>query len=206
MKQVRQPPRSNSHNHRRFANSVISAVLDILETHHAKLVARVYVKPIGQPFHGSAVYTSTVQSVCATLQEYLSATSSTGIVIADSRNKGKNVNVSHSVFTQRYRAAGDPYPLLMEVPTFGHSDNHSVLQLTDLVCSALLFPIAAQKCSSPHLTDLTHVSPHYTNLASRHGQRLKDMQFRYQDANARWRGGITLIDMLNKFNAVVLFS
>jgi hypothetical protein len=28
------------------------------------------------------------------------------------------------------------------MPTFGHSENHAGLQLADLVCSALLFPMA----------------------------------------------------------------
>jgi hypothetical protein len=63
-----------------------------------------------------------------------------GVVIADSRVPGQNVNVAHSVFTQKYRATGDPYPRILEVPVFGHSNNHVGLQLADVVGSALLAP------------------------------------------------------------------
>lgn len=203
---IRRSARSAGRNDRRFAYGVISSALDILEKYNSQIVARVYIKPVAHPFNGSAVYTSTVQSVCTSFQQFLDARQSTGLVIADSRNKGKNANVSHSVFTQRYRAAGDPYPALVEVPTFGHSDNHTGLQMMDFVCSALLFPIAAQTCCVPYLTDQTHLSPHYEGLRSRYGERLKNMQFRYRDAQGMWRGGITLIDPVNKFNARKLFT
>ncbi|MDR3056184.1 MAG: DUF3800 domain-containing protein [Zoogloeaceae bacterium] len=204
---IRRKARSTSRNDRRFACCLISAGLDILKQHDARMVSRVYVKPIGNPFDGAAVYTSTVQSICAAFQNYLATHGSRGIVIADSRNKGKNANVSHSIFTQRFRAAGDPYPALLEVPTFGHSDNHAGLQMMDFLCSALLFPIAAQVCASAHLTDKTHVSPHYLTLVEKYGHDIKDLQYRYQEEmTGHWRGGITLIDPVNKYNATRLFA
>lgn len=203
---LRRQARSTSRNDRRFSYAVISDGMRILKALDAKIVCRVYAKQIGQPFDGSAVYTSTVQSICTAFQNFLDAKGSRGIVIADSRNKGKNANVSHSVFTQRFRAAGDPYPGLLEVPTFGHSDNHAGLQMMDFICSALLFPIAAQVCMSAHLVDHTHDSPHYLDLRSRYGQDIKDLQYRYQDNAGYWRGGITLIDPNNMYNATVLFA
>ncbi len=198
---IRRQARSNNRNDRRHAHMLVGRALDILENSGAKYVARAYVKPIGGIFNGSSVYTSTVQSICSSFQRFLEEADSTGIVIADSRNKGKNSNVSHSVFTQRHSAAGDPYPKLVEVPTFGHSDNHAGLQMMDCVCSALFFPMVAQACCAKHLTDHTHVSVHYESLSKRFGERLRNLQYRYQDEDGRWRGGLTLIDPLNKLNA-----
>lgn len=54
--------------------------------------------------------------------------------------------------------------------------------------------------------DLTQVSPHYANLQTRYGERIKNLQYRYQDAAWKWRGGITLIDPMNKLNATSLFA
>lgn len=203
---LRNMARSKSRNDRRFAYMVIGSALDILEKHQVKVVGRVFIKPIGGQFNGSAVYSSTVQGICKTFQQFLAAKGEAGIVIADSRNKPKNANVSHSIFTQRYAATGDPYSRLVELPTFGHSDNHAALQLADLVCSALLFPIAAQVCAAAHLTDHTHCDPHYLNLKTRFGERLKDLQYRYQNNKNWWEGGVTLADPLNKLNASALFK
>lgn len=203
---IRKKARSTNRNERRFAYMVIDSALKILEDHNAMVMARIYVKLAGVKFNGPAVYTSTVQAVCAGFEEFLTMNKSLGLVIADSRTKGKNAIVSHSIFTQRFKAAGDPYPSLAEVPTFGHSDNHAGLQMMDFVCSALLFPIAAQVCCSGHMTDLTHLSAHYDNLRIRYGERLKKLQYRYQDMEGKWRGGITLVDPVNKFNAATLFS
>ncbi|PPE64896.1 DUF3800 domain-containing protein [Caldimonas caldifontis] len=126
--------------------------------------------------------------------------------MADSRNKGKNTNVSHSIFTQRYSAAGDPYNRIVEVPTFGHSDNHAGLQLTDVLCSALLFPIAVYRCASTALTNQTHCSPHYAKLVEKFGPRLQALQHRFRDQNGHWHGGISLTDRVSHRPSTVLFG
>jgi Protein of unknown function (DUF3800) len=205
--QLRKQARSTSRNDRRFAYGVIGEALKLIDSHGGRLIGKVFIKAIGGVFDGSAVYTSTVQSVCTTFQQLLEQRKSNGWVIADSRNKPKNANVAHSIFTQRFRAGGSPYGRLIELPTFGHSDNHAGLQLADVVCSALLFPIAAQVCSSAHLTDHTHCHPQYLNLISRYGPLLKDLQFRYENtSDGRWYGGVSMADPVNHFNARVLFS
>jgi hypothetical protein len=40
----------------------------------------------------------------------------------------------------------------MEVPSFGHSDNHAGLQLADLICSAFLWPMAMHAYCEGHIT------------------------------------------------------
>ncbi|AGX87309.1 DUF3800 domain-containing protein [Candidatus Symbiobacter mobilis] len=203
---IRRMARADARNERRFAHQVVGSALDLLERHGTHIVGRVFVKPIPGAFDGTAVYTSSVQSVCRSFQTFLEQNDDIGIVIADSRNKGKNTNVAHSVFTQRYAAAGDPYSRIIEIPTFGHSDNHAGLQLADLICSTLLFPIAVQRCASHVLTDHTHCSPHYERLPDKFGERLQALQYRYRDGNSYWHGGISLTDKVSQQHATILFS
>ena len=73
--------------------------------------------------------------------------------MAHSRNNGKNLRVSHSIFTQKFGAV-PKYERLVELPTFGHSDNHAGLQLCDIVCSALLNPIACFAYCAGHVNNV----------------------------------------------------
>lgn len=203
---LRNRARANSRNQRRAAIGVLDAAVTLLEKYHAKLAGRIFVKPIGGAFSGTPVYTSTAQAICATFESYLGTQQSEGFVIADSRQKSTNANLSHSIFTQRHRAGGDPYPRIVEAPTFGHSDNHAGLQFADIICSGLLFPIAAQVCCSQHLTNQMHCDPHYLDLRKRFGTRLRALQWQYQDALGHWAGGITLNDQLNGHKAPVIFT
>lgn len=50
--------------------------------------------------------------------QYLLREGSTGLLIAGGRSQNLNVPVAHSIFTQKWRTGGDPYPPLMEVPLF----------------------------------------------------------------------------------------
>jgi hypothetical protein len=59
------------------------------------------------------------------------------------RTHNQNVRMAQSVFTQKWRTAGDPFPFMREIPVFAHSDNHAGLQMADLVASTLVFPMAA---------------------------------------------------------------
>jgi len=195
-----------THEERRHAIGFIDKSLDLLNDCHAKLFARVWIKGIGMRFDGTAVYTSSVQDICTTFQSMLAAEKDTGCVIADFRTKHTNALVSHSVFTQKYQTAGDAYDRLLEMPAFGHSDNHVGIQLADLLASALLFPMAVFTFCSGHVTNPTHVRPGNAVFPQRYGARLKAMQYRYQDTNLRWRGGITVCDMLGKRSGAALFK
>ena len=59
--------------------------------------------------------------------------------------------------------AGDQYPHVLEMPTYGHSENHVGLQLADVICSALLFPMAVSAYCVGTVTNL-HVLPEYGEL------------------------------------------
>lgn len=202
--ELRRMARSTARNERRFAYGVVKEVLDILSDYGVRVLGRVYVKPIGGPFDGTSVYSSSVQRICTDFQHCLNASDTQGLVIADSRNKAKNSNVSHSVCTQMFSAAGNPYRNLVEAPTFGHSDNHAGLQLADVVCSGLLFPIAAELCCLRHMVDHTHCHQQHQTLRSRYGQHLRGLQYRYSSSSRA--GGVTLSDPLNDYRADALFA
>jgi hypothetical protein len=202
---LRRRIRESRRDPRRQSLGFMDKFLDLLDAHGARLLARLYVKPIGTPFNGRSVYTSAIQSLASDFQQFLAATNQLGLMVLDSRNKPKNTNVSHSVFTQKFRAGGDAYAGLVEMPVFGHSDNHAGIQAADMICSAFLFPMAAYVYCHGHVNNL-HVHLPYFRIRDRYGKRLKQMQFRYQDANRWWRGGITVSDGIGHQPGGALFG
>lgn len=203
---IRNMMRDTGRNNRRQAIGYAIKSLQALQDLNARFVARVYVKPIGQPLDGKAVYTASVQSIATHFHHFLEAEQEPGLIIADSRGHHPNVNVAHSIFTQRRRLKGDPYPRLVELPLFGHSDNHAGLQMADLLCSAVLFPLAAQVCCAQHYTTKRHASEHWLEVRNQLGDRIKALEYRYRNGEGKATGGIALSDPLNKYGAASLLS
>ncbi|MDE0521491.1 MAG: DUF3800 domain-containing protein [Boseongicola sp.] len=160
--------------------SFLDRIVGLLQRRDVKLIARIWVKGIGMPFDATSVYTSSIQGICSFFDHYLNHTGDIGVCIADSRNKFKNVNVSHSIFTQKFSPAVQAYPRIVELPTFGHSDNYAGLQLCDIVCSALLFPVACFAYCAGHVHNV-YVQPAAANLRDRNGSQFKALQFRFRD-------------------------
>ncbi|MDR3220748.1 MAG: DUF3800 domain-containing protein, partial [Candidatus Accumulibacter sp.] len=102
----------------------IDNTLDLLRTREARLFATVWVKGIGKPIDSRAIYTSSIQAACRNFSAFLDSRNDHGFMVADSRTPALNTQVSHSIFTQKYRAKGDPLSRLLDLPTFGHSNNH----------------------------------------------------------------------------------
>lgn len=191
---LRRNVRTGGRNKIRQALLFLGQVFDILERHQARVFARVWVKGIAAPVNERSLYTFSMQSLCATFQSHLASRAREGLIIADSRNKAKNSNVSYSIFTRKYKQAGDEYPNIVEMPTFGHDENHVGLQLADYICSAIICPMAIQSYCSGLLRNI-HVSPNYESIKVMFGARLKAMQYRHCD-NGKWRGGVTVCDGL----------
>jgi hypothetical protein len=184
----------------------LGQLLQLLQTHNAVIFGRIYIKPIGGVFDGRAVYTSAVQSLCHVFQNYLSTNNQQGIIIADSRYPGLNAQVAHSIFTEKFRFQGDKYPNLFEMPVFGHSENHAGIQICDLINSAIVFPLACHVYCTGHVTNV-HVNANYQVLQQWFGQRLKSLQFRFQDpADNRWKGGLTVADAIGHRSSAELFT
>lgn len=202
--ELRKHVRGNSRRKRRQSLGFIDKLVDLLEAHGVQIFGRLWVKGIGDPFDGTPIYTSSMQSICETFQCLLASSNHNGFVIADSRNKPMNTNVSHSIFTKKFRAVGDEYPNILEMVTFGHSENHVGIQLCDLVCSSLLFPMATYSYCLGHVSNI-HVDQAYAILKARYGSKIKALQYRYQDPSGRWRGGITVSDAISQRSGGHLF-
>ncbi len=193
-------PRRN----RRQAIGFLDDFVSLLETHEARIFGRVWVKPPGEVCDGRAIYTFSVQAVCTDFNNLLETVGDNGLVVADSRSPTPNAAVAHSVFTQKFRMRGDCYPRVLEMPTFGHSQNHAGLQIADLVCSALLFPMATQAYCVGRIQNV-HANRGFRRLAERYGERLRALQHRYQDDAGRWRGGVTVSDPVERQSGAALF-
>lgn len=188
---------------RRRAIGFLDHIMSLLRRYDVRLVARVWVKGRGSQFDGTAVYTSSIQGLCTYFEHYLTERDCWGLCIADSRSKSKNLRVSHSIFTQKFRTPPN-YERLVELPTFGHSDNHAGLQICDIVCSGLLYPIACYAYCTRHVNNV-HVQPGASRLRSRYGRQLKELQHRYLD-RGRYVGGVTVADYLDQRSGALMFG
>lgn len=192
-------------NQRRQAIGFLDHMMRMLARHEVKLLARVWVKGLGQPFDGRSVYTSSIQGLYTYFDSYLAEKVDLGVCIADSRDPWKNANVAHSIFTQKFRASSTVYARIAELPTFGHSENHAGIQICDIICSALLYPIAAEVFCTGYINNV-HVQPRAADLRHRFGAALKAMQYRYQDPNGKWIGGIVVSDAISHRHAGAMFA
>lgn len=207
--EIRKMIRKNR-NQRRFALRFIDKILKLLEANNASIIGRVWIKSVGKQFDGKAVYTFSIQDIAHCFQHYLSNKQSEGIIIADSRQKALNSNVSHSIFTQKYKTSGDVYNRIIEMPVYGHSDNHTGLQLADFIASALIFPIATSVYCSGYIKNHTHHNASYLILREEFGERLSNLQYRYSvlDGHNRTvkKGGLVVSDSLGGKSGSCLFK
>ena len=186
------------------AIGLLDNIIGLLQGSNSLLLARVLVKGIGVPIDRTAVYTAAVQSLTSHFQTFLEVRQSNGLIVADSRTYYQNWPVSHSIFTQKFRSAGDRLDRLTEIPVFGHSLNHCGLQLCDLVCSALIAPIAINSFCVGHIQSV-HVKPGFARIKTRYSAAIRAMQFRYQLSATRWTGGITVNDQLSHRSGASFF-
>lgn len=189
---------------RRHALGFLDAFVTLLEDFNAQIVGRVWIKEPGRSIAETALYTSSLQAICAYFQHRLEVSGHEGLVIADSRTPSGNTDVAHSVFTRKFKLAGDDLDRILEMPTFGHSNNHAGIQVADLLCSALLFPMATSAFCTGHISGV-HIQKDFGILRQRFGGRLSRLQYRYQDEKGRYRGGITVDDRLGHRSGGQLF-
>lgn len=189
------------HHHIGFLDEIIRLV----ENYDCKIFGRVLIKPLHYSVDQWATYTSAAQGICETFNHLLITRNDFGVVTADARSHAQNSRVSFSVFTRKFKATGDSYPRITEMPMFGHSENHAGIQVCDLLASSLLFPIAAYSYCTGHVSNV-HVNPGYLRLKQRYGIRLRHLQHRYQDpTTGNWYGGITVSDPFGYRHAGYLF-
>ncbi|WP_413772186.1 MULTISPECIES: DUF3800 domain-containing protein [Marinobacter] len=159
-------------------------------------------------FDGKKVYSASIQKICEAFQSFLEEREGNGIVIADSRTPAQNQNVSQSVFTQKFKVNGDRYDRVLEMPLFGHSENHAGLQMVDWISSSLLFPIATKTYCDGYIQSI-HLHQKDALIKSRYSDRLRNLQYRYQveknNGVFRYSGGITVNDGISQKSSVYMF-
>lgn len=183
----------------------IDSTLDLLRRNEARLFASIWIKGIDKPIDSRAIYTTSIQAACRNFSAFLEARKDTGFMVADFRTPGLNTQVSHSIFTQKYRAKGDPISRLLDLPTFGHSNNHIPLQIADILCSTLLFPMAtATYCDGQIIGK--HVRGRDKFIKRRYASRIKALQHRYKDDAGLMQGGVFVSDGLQGLKSERLFQ
>jgi hypothetical protein len=197
--------RHRSRDQRRQAARFRTELLDLTRAHECRLLGRVWVKEPGKGLDPDATYCYAVQDISRHFSQYLQWNSSEGLLIADGRGHHRNVGTAHSIFTQKWRIAGDPYPSMAEIPLFAESNNHAGLQMADLLASALVFPMAVAAYGAPHANS-PHASPRYDEVRSSFGGQLRTLQYRYRDENGRWRGGLVVSDKAQQRPGSLLFG
>lgn len=191
---VRKAMRKGSRRNRTHAIGYLDGIMSLAEQNDLRLVSKALVKGLGQANSDAGFYGSAIMHVCRHFNAFLlsQANGKRGHIIADSRRKAQNSQVSHTIFTQMFRAAGNSYPRLTEMPTYGHSNNHAMIQITDTICSGILFPML----TDAYCTGLpnVHVSPQFTTIRGRYKRAIQSMQYRYQAHDRLWHGGLLITD------------
>ena len=184
----------------------LDEVFDICKLHEVKFVARVWVKAFAVAINDRSVYSITAQNFAQRFELFLQQKSSQGILIADFRDPARNSYVAHSVFTQKHKSGsgGDQYPNILETSVYGISNNHACLQITDLLCSAILAPIAGRRIGAGVFNN-AHTHPRYEAICKRYQRRLRALQFHCKH-NGKNYWGITVSNPHNMKTAIALFK
>ena len=191
---------------RRHSLGFIDCVLNLLRRYEARIIARVCVKQVGGVFDAKSVYTSSIQTLCYNFEAFLEEVDESGFCIADGRSRSKNINMAHSIFTRKFRKKQPEYNRFHDVPVFANSNNHVGVQLSDLVCSGLLFPIACHVYCTGYVSN-HHVHPNGGILKNRYASVLRGMQYRYDDQlQQRRRGGIVVSDAIQQRPSLLMLT
>ena len=183
---------------------MLNGIADLLERHDIRLLGRVWIKETQVSLRPRETYTFSIQDIARHFNHFLESQNSQGLILCDSRSPAQDVQVAHSVFTRKHKSSGDELPRLIEPVVFGRSENHAGLQISDIVASSLLFPIAARVyCAAQYQGVHTH--PRFDELRSRYSSRLAERRYTYSDETGRTRGGMVVSDRLNQRSSSLLF-
>lgn len=200
---IRKDIRMGSRRQSRRAYGFLDDVMGLIEATSVTIVGEIHIK--GDSPLKRWVYSDAIAAMAEQFEAQLRAAEAPGMMILDARTKHKNVPSVHHVTTKRFKTGGDPFPHLVEAPLFGHSDAHVVLQIADIVVSALLFPMAcAAYCSS--LIYNIHLNDRFVDVKRRYGGRLQVLEHRYLNGDGRRAGGVRVTDHLNRQPSLALYK
>ncbi|KWX01414.1 hypothetical protein LI90_2442 [Carbonactinospora thermoautotrophica] len=203
---IRADIRSTSRRRRRRALRILDSTLQLLQANDCRLIGRVWVKMEDVPMDETAVYTSSVSAMCEYFHHFLESREQSGALILDSRTNKQNAANVHCITTRKFRTGGDPYRRLVESPLFGLSDTHVVLQISDLLASAVVFPLACMAYCSD-LTWNTHSIHAYHELKGGFAERVAALQYRFpHPETGKWSGGVVVSDRRMGRSGKLLFQ
>lgn len=170
---------SGTRRQRKHAIGLIDGTLKLLERHDAQIVGRVWVKELDGANDAMALYQSSLQFICGAFHSQI-PTRERGLVVVDSQTYWHNHRLAHSVFTQRF-GSKPKHEKLADMPVFGHSDNHAGLQIADLLCSAVLAPVASAVYAGAYSEWNSHCDSGFLDIRDRFGPRLEALTFSWQN-------------------------
>lgn len=162
---------------KQHSTGLVDGTLKILERHDAKILGRIWIKPLRAEHNSISLYATSLQFICAAFDSGLPGPER-GMVVVDSQTYWHNHQLAHSMFTQRF-GKHPRHRGLVDMPVFGHSDNHAGLQIADLLCSAVLAPIACIAYAGTYAAWNQHCDPGYIDIRERFGQRLQALTFEW---------------------------
>lgn len=193
---IRKEIRNANRRRRQQSIGFLDSCVELLIGNEVRLLGKILVKNPGRANDDAGFYGRSIMHVCEHFNAFLETGDGLGVVVADSRRTAQNRRTTHTVFTQMHRAGGNRYPRLAETPTYGHSNNFAMLRLSDIVCSAIVFPMAMDVFGE-HLRESAnvHAAANYSLVRERYKDRMKEMQFLHRDAARRFVGGLLVSDM-----------
>ena len=182
---------------RRFKQAIgyIDACINLLQANEVKLFGKILIKASGLANNDAAFYGGSIMHICRHFNSFLELKDELGFIVADSRKSSQNRRTTHTIFTQRHQARGNSYPRIVEMPVYGHSNNFSMLQIADIVCSAVIFPMLIDTFGD-HMegSGNVHLSEKYGFVRNRYKAIIREMQFMYPDSQGFMRGGLLVAD------------
>ena len=166
---------TGSNRQHKHAVGLIDETLRLLEQHDGRILGRIWLKALDTPNDDLRMHTSSLRFICAAFHSRL-GDDEHGMVVVDSQTYQHNHRLAHSTFTLRF-ARKPSYERLVNVPVFGHSDNHAGLQIADLLCSAVLAPIACAAYADGYASWNTHCDPGFLDIRERFGERLERLTY-----------------------------
>lgn len=179
-----------SNRQRKHAVGMIDGTIKLLERHNAKILGRIWVKSLDSENDDMKIHASSLQFICGAFDAGL-PTDERGMVVVDSQTYQHNHRLAHSVFTQRF-GKEPKHCGLVDMPVFGHSDNHAGLQIADLLCSAVLAPIACAVYAGSYSNWNRHCDSNYLDIREQFGGRLEKLTYQWTTP-ATGQSGYSLI-------------
>ena len=164
---IRRTIRSGSPREKRAELAFLGRVIELLEKHDVRLVQS------SRPRSNNRLPRETYpQLVLEVLSDISRRHPSHFASVLDSRSYAKNVIAVRTISDSLMDDLKSAMPTMIEIPFFGHSDTHGLLQIADIIVSGLVAPLKALEVSrdfdnSPFLA--------FGELERRYAERLENL-------------------------------